>query len=188
MKKVIPFAHDLLEQTINPGDIAIDATCGNGHDTLVLSKLVGDKGTVFAFDIQNQAIERTKQLLDQASVQNVQLHMVDHQYAPDYISEEDYGRIGGAIFNLGYLPGSDKQTITTPESTIAAVDSIAALLKQGGLIAIVVYYGHQGGEREKQALLDYVSSLDQKKFSVLQYAFINQQNNPPFLLAVQKRK
>ncbi|SDM12173.1 Putative rRNA methylase [Sediminibacillus halophilus] len=186
LKKVIPYAHELLRETIQPGEVAVDATCGNGHDTTVLSKLVGDDGIVYAFDIQQQAIDRTMLLLEEQGIDNVHLLLADHQYAQAYIPKADHGRIGGAIFNLGYLPGSDKQTITTPESTVEAIRAISAILKPGGLIVIVVYHGHHGGEQEKQELLDYLTSLDQKEFSVLQYAFINQQNNPPFLLALQK--
>nr|WP_153465353.1 class I SAM-dependent methyltransferase [Sediminibacillus terrae] len=187
VKKVIPFAHDLLRETVKPGEIVVDATCGNGHDTAFLSKLVGDKGTVYALDIQQQAIDRTRLLLEQQRIFNVRLLLADHQYVKTYIPATSHGQIGGAIFNLGYLPGSDKQTITTPESTIGAIRALADIMKPGGLIAIVVYYGHQGGQLEKQELLDHLAGLDQKEFSVLQYAFINQQNNPPFLLALQKK-
>ncbi|SDK09216.1 tRNA (mnm(5)s(2)U34)-methyltransferase [Sediminibacillus albus] len=187
LQKVIPYAHQLLKEAIYSGDTVIDGTCGNGYDTLFLSNLVGESGTVYAIDIQQAAIENTTSLLKKHQISNTVLLLEDHQYIKRHIPEEASGTIGAAIFNLGYLPGSDKQTITTPESTISAIEAITEILRPGGVIAIVVYYGHKGGEIEKDALLNYAGSLDQKTFHVLKYEFINQKNDPPFLLAIEKR-
>ncbi|WP_449355604.1 tRNA (mnm(5)s(2)U34)-methyltransferase [Virgibacillus natechei] len=185
LKGILNVAHDLLEDSIEKGETTIDATCGNGNDTLFLSKVTGENGHVFAFDIQDQAIKTTNQLLKEYSRKNVTLIQDSHANISDYVAVEQ--QIGGAIFNLGYLPRSDKSIITRGESTITALNTILHHLKKYGLIVIVVYHGHAGGKQEKDALLKYVGSLEQKAFTVLQHGFINQQNDPPFILAIQKR-
>ncbi|QDP40926.1 class I SAM-dependent methyltransferase [Radiobacillus deserti] len=184
--KVIPFAHELLKQTVREGDIVIDATCGKGHDTLLLSQLVKEKGRVFAFDVQEDAIRQTNEQLKQYGVSNTTLILDSHEKINEYVPS-DY-LIGGAIFNLGYLPGSDKQTITQPESTVQAIQQIITRLKKHCLLVIVVYAGHPGGEEEKEAVLQFVQTLSQKEYAVLQYGFINQQNSPPFVLAIERIK
>lgn len=183
LKGILQFAHQLLEESVERGETVIDATCGNGNDTLFLSKTVGDDGHVFAFDIQEQALQETKALLTKHGKSNVSLIHDSHEHVEKYVHNE----IGGAIFNLGYLPRSDKRIITKPDTTIAAIDAILNRLKKNKLVVIVVYHGHEGGKEEKEAVLNYCMALDQKKFSVLQYRFINQVNHPPFLLAIQKK-
>lgn len=184
LKRVIPFAHQLIEQVIKPGDHVIDATCGNGHDTVMLSRAVGESGKVYAFDIQAEAIENTKNRLEKESLSNVELIHDSHNQISQYVDQQ----ITAAIFNLGYLPGSDKTVITKPSHTIDAIQQIITRLKQGGILVCVVYHGHPGGEEEKNALLDYFTEFDQQYFNVLRYGFINQKNNPPFILAVEKKK
>ena len=184
---IIKYSHHLLEKSISIGDKVIDATCGNGNDTLLLSNLVGNSGHVYAFDIQKQAIQNTKLLLQEHQRDNVSLIQDSHEKINQYIKLTEDEKIGGAVFNLGYLPRSDKKIITTGNSSIAAINAILPLLKKDGLIVLVVYHGHDGGKEEKEMILKSVIQLDQKKYSVLQYGFINQKNNPPFILAIQKR-
>ncbi|GGA76352.1 class I SAM-dependent methyltransferase [Ornithinibacillus halotolerans] len=187
MKSILKYSHHLLEEIITPGETVIDATCGNGNDTLFLSKLVGETGEVLAFDIQEQAIDNTDQLLVENHCTNVSLILDSHANIENYLTEDLRGKIGGAIFNLGYLPKSDKSIITRGESTIKAINTILHYLKKNGRIILVVYYGHEGGVEEKNSILKSVIALDQKQFNVLQYGFINQKNNPPFIIAIQKK-
>lgn len=186
MKGIIQYSHDLLSKSLAPGDLAIDATCGNGHDTVILSDLVGEKGKVLAFDIQEQAIKTTKEKIDQAGIENVRLIKDSHANLDQYIEEKVM--IGGAIFNLGYLPRSDKTIITKGDSTLTALETILKHLKIKGIATLVVYHGHEGGQEEKSLLLEYVRKLDQKYFQVLRYGYINQINNPPFVIAIKKIK
>ncbi|MEC5424878.1 class I SAM-dependent methyltransferase [Virgibacillus sp. C22-A2] len=186
LKGILNFAHYLLEESIQKDETVIDATCGNGNDTVFLSKIVGDNGHVLAFDVQDQAISTTKELLIKHSCTNVSLIKDSHGNITQYLSPTR-SVIGGAIFNLGYLPKSDKSIITKSESTIAAVNSILKQLKKDGLIVVVVYYGHSGGQEEKESLLKHVINLNQKEYNVMQYGFINQKNDPPFVLAIQKK-
>ncbi|GEN57667.1 putative rRNA methylase YtqB [Halolactibacillus alkaliphilus] len=187
MKRVIPYSHQLLKETIHPGDIVVDATMGNGHDTLLLSQLVGETGTVYAFDIQKQALKETEQRLFAHNQPQRQLILDSHANILNHLSPEHHHQITAAIFNLGYLPGSDKSIITTPDSTIEAVTHLITHLKIGGLIILVVYHGHPGGDEERDQLISSLASLDQKEFDVLRYGFINQKNHPPFILAIKKK-
>ncbi|GEN88658.1 class I SAM-dependent methyltransferase [Oceanobacillus sojae] len=182
---ILTYAHTLLRESLKEGDIAIDATCGNGHDTLFLSQTVGSAGKVYGFDIQEQAIQKTQEKLQENDCHNVSLIQDSHEKIPEYIKEDIFG---GAIFNLGYLPKSDKSIITKPHSTLAAIEAILEKLKTKGLIILVIYYGHSGGLEEKEAVLSYTSQLNQKEYQVLQYKFINQQNQAPFLIAIEKKK
>lgn len=187
LKGIIDYSHELLKTSITEGEVAIDATCGNGNDTLVLSQIVGDSGHVYAFDIQEQAIQNSKQLLAEHERNNVTLIHGNHAELEQYVPEKLKGKVGGAIFNLGYLPRSDKTIITKGETTIAAIESILSYLKKNGVIVIVIYHGHEGGQTEKEQVLAYAKNLDQKKHNVLMYRFINQKNNPPFIVAIQKK-
>ncbi|AEP01602.1 class I SAM-dependent methyltransferase [Weizmannia coagulans] len=188
MLPVLSFAHLLLEKAVKSGGFAIDATAGNGHDTVFLAKRVGEGGKVFAFDIQPEAVRRTKERLEKEGlVTRAELFCTGHEHASECIPAALHGKISGAVFNLGYLPDSDKTVITRPESTIAALEQIFSMLETGGIIAVVVYHGHEGGAYERDRLLDYVKQLDQKKAHVLRYEFLNQANHPPFLIAIEKR-
>jgi precorrin-6B methylase 2 len=184
LKNILKYTHELLEEVIIPGDLTVDATCGNGNDTLHLANLVGDSGKVIAFDIQEQAILTTKKRLKENNLENVTLVQESHEHIDSYVEESE--EISAAVFNLGYLPRSDKKIITKSASTIAAAGKVLERLKRNGLLLLVVYHGHEGGKEEKEALLEYVTQLNQKNYNVLRYQFINQKNNPPFLLAIQK--
>lgn len=188
LKNILSFSHQILRESLKEGDTAVDATAGRGNDTLFLSEIVGDTGKVLAFDIQTEAIQTTRSLLSNEKRTNVQLFHCDHSLMDEIIAGSGSEQIGGAIFNLGYLPGSRKDLITKPESTLPALSALLSRLKTNGIIVLVVYHGHPGGEAEKEALLDFCQKLDQKFFHVLHYNFINQRNNPPFILAIEKRE
>lgn len=187
MKGIIQYSHYLLEDTVLKGETVIDATCGNGNDTLFLSRLVGEQGQVLAFDIQKHAIKTTKMLLEKNKRNNVEYILDSHANVGNYLENKKIKNIGGAIFNLGYLPKSDKTIITKGETTIQAVNSLLSYIKRKGIIVLVIYHGHEGGKQEKELILKHVITLDQKDYNVLQYRFINQQNNPPFIIAIQKK-
>ncbi|MBA2175806.1 class I SAM-dependent methyltransferase [Halobacillus locisalis] len=186
--RILDYAHSLMEDSLTEGDIAVDGTCGNGHDTLFLANLVGETGHVYGFDIQPDAIANTKARLEEhdAYVQTSLIHD-SHANLSEHIHNDHHNQIQAGIFNLGYLPGSDKSVVTKPEETIASIESLLHQVKKGGLIVLVVYHGHPGGKEEKEAVLRYVESLDQKNVRALQYGFINQKNTPPFIIALEKQ-
>lgn len=185
MKHVVTFSHQLMQETLYEGDTVIDATCGNGNDTLFLSSQVGESGRVLAFDIQYEAVEATRRKVSEHKITNTRIFQHSHENVDQFLAENE--KIGGAVFNLGYLPGSDKTIITKGVTTVQAIETLLFFLRERGVIVLVIYHGHTGGREEKEAILHYVTLLDQKHFSVLQYGYINQRNDPPFIIAIEKR-
>lgn len=188
LERVLPFARRLLELAVNPGEIVVDATLGNGHDTVFLAQLVGENGTVYGFDIQEAAISSTTlRLEEQGLKERVVLFHKGHEHILSSIPQNQYGKICGAIFNLGYLPGGDKSIVTRSNTTISAVGQLLEIMATDGIIVLVIYHGHEEGAKERDDLIQYVKELDQNKVHVLQYQFINQINSPPFIIAIEKK-
>ncbi len=188
LPRILPFSKTLLQSALNHGDIAIDATVGNGYDTVFLAKQVGEFGRVYGFDIQPEAIANTRErLLNEQLLNRVVLFQRSHADLLKTLPPSVHGQIKAAVFNLGYLPGGDKRIVTKAESTIAAVEQLLAVMQAGGLIVIVIYHGHEEGKTERDALLAFAKQLDQNTASVLQYQFINQKNKPPFIIAIEKK-
>ncbi|MFY3792255.1 class I SAM-dependent methyltransferase [Ureibacillus sp. MALMAid1270] len=185
LQRVLQYAKYLLSESIEKGEIAVDATAGNGHDTLFLAELVGEDGHVYAFDIQQDAVDATIAQLKENGLEHRATVILDgHEHIEKYVTQQ----IAGAVFNLGYLPGADHSIITKSETTIRAIESLLNLLKINGLIVLVIYHGHEGGKEERDAVIDFVSQLPQKNYNVLRYEFINQKNDPPFIIALEKKK
>jgi hypothetical protein len=187
---VLSFVHRLLAQSIHDGDKVIDATLGSGVDALQLARLVGKRGRVYGFDIQQQALDQTSVRLanecpDAASL--VQLNLCSHAQMEDIIPAEEHGSIAAVTFNLGYLPGAESETITKEASTIPALEASLRLLRKGGIITIVLYTGHMGGAEEAEAVECWARQLSEDQFQVLRYQFVNRANHPPYVLAVEKR-
>jgi predicted methyltransferase len=150
MPRLTELAHEAVRARLGPGDVAIDATAGNGHDTHFLSDLVGPTGSVFAFDVQVEALARTATRLGGRG--NVTLRERDHAELRDSIPVEHHGRVGAVMFNLGYLPGGDHSLTTRTRSTVAGVAAALELLRPGGVLAVVAYTGHPGGAEEADAV------------------------------------
>ena len=178
MLRPLQMAHAFLAEVVTKEDVVVDATMGNGHDTLFLAQLAKQ---VYAFDIQQQAVEKTRQRLLEAGLDNAQLILAGHETLDQYTDH-----FKATIFNLGYLPSADKSVITRPDTTLEALEKVCRGLEKGGRAAIMIYYGHEGGEVEKDAVLDFVSQLPQQDFTVTLYKTINQINNPPFLVMIEK--
>ncbi len=187
LQRILPFAKQLLEASVNEGDYVIDATIGNGHDTVYLAKLIGKSGHVYGYDIQEAAIANTKKMLKIESLEDrVTLFHQGHQHIFQTVPKEKHGEIAGAIFNLGYLPGGDKAVVTIAETTIEAIEQLLAILKPEGLIVLVIYHGHKEGQIERDKVMNYVQAIDPSVAHVLKYQFINKNNHPPFIVAIEK--
>ncbi len=185
MYSVLDFAHHLTARALSAGAVAIDATVGNGHDTLHLASAVGPGGHVHGFDRQAIAIQRTRQRLATAGVaERVDLHEASHATMAATLPKTLRGEVSAVMFNLGYLPGADHAITTTPETTIDALEQALAFLQPGGVITVVLYTGHPGGSAEARAVMKWAAGLDQAAVQVLSYRFINQVNAPPELLAI----
>ncbi|WP_039043996.1 class I SAM-dependent methyltransferase [Sporosarcina sp. ZBG7A] len=182
MRRILPHSKQLLTEVISEGDIVVDATMGNGNDTVFLAQAVGPTGKVYAFDIQQQALDATKERLGNLYTQTeliLDSHSTIHKYVPQGIM--------AAVFNLGFLPNQrDHAVITHPETTVQALKETLTLLKPGGMITIAVYDGHPGGPEERDAVVGFVQQLDAKRYQVVRHEVVNQQNHPPFLLIIEK--
>lgn len=172
----------LIENYLAEGDIAIDATAGNGNDTLKLCRKVGKEGKVFAFDIQDKAIEETKKLIFESGFSNAEIIKDSHEFMDKYINE----KVKAVIFNLGYLPGGDHRVQTKGETTIEAIKKSLDLLCADGFIAIMIYYGKNSGTEEKLKVMEFLKELDHKKYTVTIHDFYNRPNNPPITAVITK--
>ena len=178
------WARELITDALAGGGVAIDATMGNGHDTLWLCELAGENGRVYAFDVQAQAVENTgKRLEDAGMASRATLFHAGHETMAEHISE----KADAIVFNLGWLPGAEKDVTTLTETTLRAVSAGAQLLAVSGIMTICIYPGHDEGAREKDALIEWASSLDPKIFDVMLKTYLNQPNKPPLMLAVRRR-
>ncbi len=174
-----------IEDVISNGDIVIDATMGNGYDTKYLAEKVGENGFVYSFDIQEEAIKSTNKRLEKANLlDRVKLILDGHENMENYVKEE----VSCVLFNLGYLPRADHNVITRPDTTLKAIKSSLKLLKPHGVVSIAIYTGHEGGMEEKNIVYEFVKELDQNEFNVLESKFVNQINNPPQLILIEKKK
>ena len=183
-------AHECVRRVVRPGDLVLDATAGNGHDTAFLAQLVGPDGHVLAFDVQSEALNSTRERLTQIGCQDqASLLHQGHEDLENVLGPwlERYGTIRAAMFNLGFLPGSDKHCTTQPETTLAACERLLAHLAPGGLLSIHVYTGHEGGRKEAQTLLDWTAELPWKDWQVRQTSQHNKPKNREHLLLVQRR-
>lgn len=183
---LLVLAREVLSQAIQESDICVDATTGNGHDTEYLAELVGGSGYVYGFDVQPAAILATSERLENAGVAaRVTLFQADHADFQTYLPSELKGRLGAVVFNLGYLPGSDKQIITRREATLAAATGLADWLRPQGVMVIVAYTGHEGGREEADAVKAWSDSLD-ASFEV-QHVVPATENSPPELFLMRRR-
>jgi predicted methyltransferase len=146
-------AHREITAVLREGDLAIDATAGNGHDTVFLATLVGAAGKVIAFDVQEQAIASTKERLAAAGLlERVALVHGSHGLIAEHAQS---GSAAAVMFNLGYLPGGDHAVITRTSDTLQALDAALVALKPGGILTIVCYPGHEGGDQESAAVVEW---------------------------------
>jgi len=182
-KNSLRISHEIIKKVAGQGDIVVDATAGNGNDTLFLAHLVGSEGIVYAFDIQEIAILNTKKKLEEAKVYDrVKLINDGHENIDKYINKN----VKAVMFNLGYLPKGDHSRATKGKTTIKAIEKCLEILQAEGVITIVIYYGGDSGFEEKDEILSYIRSIDSKKYSVLVHEFVNQMNCPPIAVCIER--
>ena len=180
---VTEIVHDFVRPHLLPGDTAFDGTAGNGHDTLFLAGCVGPTGRVLAWDIQPLAIERTVALLAKHGVTWVELTLRDHAEIEDLSSSP----FAAAMFNLGYLPASDRSVTTTADSSLRAVRAAAELLKPGGILTVLAYVGHPGGIGEAEAVEELLRGMPSGDFDFIEVAIPGGRSAPPRLFALERR-
>ena len=169
--------------------MAVDATLGNGHDALFLADAVGENGMVWAFDVQKNAHKAAKERFDRDAPEllpRVTFCLAGHETVLDALPPEAQGRVWGTTFNLGYLPGSDKEVVTTQETTLAALRNIAAITARGGVMSVHCYLGHAGGESEGAAVGAWLAALPWESWRVAEYSFVNKGWNKELLFLAER--
>ena len=163
-------AHHSIRHVLGPGDFAIDATAGNGHDTVFLANRVGPTGQVLALDIQPQAIQATRERLRASECEKqVKLIHCCHSLLHEHYLPTD-APLQVAMFNLGFLPGSiNKKIVTKPETTLAALSTCLDHLSQGGLISVMIYRCHNGGKAEVEAIADFLGGLPTERYQIKEH-------------------
>lgn len=168
---------------LREGDVAVDFTMGNGHDTEFLSKTVGENGHVYAFDVQKQAVDSTSANLKKAGCpENYTLILDSHHKVKEYVQCP----IRAGMFNLGYLPGSDKSITTMRVTTMPAIEAAIDLLDHGGVLLVAVYPGHAEGDAEGKMVLDYFATLDRHVICCTLIRILNSPTSP-FFIVVEKK-
>lgn len=177
-------AHREVAAVLRSGEVAVDATAGNGHDTLFLAERVGPSGRVLAFDIQPAAIEATRARLAAASLeQRVGLVLGSHEELAEHVAP---GGVAAVMFNLGYFPGGDHGVITRTDGTLRALAAARGALRAGGILTIVCYPGHPGGGEESAAVVGWAEALDPAGWEVAVFRRAATVKPAPFLVRVRK--
>lgn len=179
-------AQQVVREVLRPGDVVIDGTAGNGYDTLLLARLVGPTGHVFAFDVQAAAIARTASLLRGKGIANATLFQRNHADLADVIPLEHRGRIGAAMFHLGYLPGGDRSIATGAGSSVVAVQTALEWLRPGGLLTVTAYSGLAAGAEETSVIREWLGGLPASRFTTREYRVNRGRAFAPVLFVVRK--
>ena len=169
-KNISELAHNIVKAHCPNTNLAIDATLGNGYDTDFLSRIFRK---VYAFDIQSDVIDQNKA----KGLKNVEYILDSHENFIKYITSADC-----IMYNLGFLPGGDKSITTLTSSTISSMQMATNILNSNGIISIAIYEGHQEGRREKDAIMNFVSTLPKNKFGVMSHSVINRENAPSLII------
>ena len=181
---------DLLElhkyfilKHLKPGDVAVDFTMGNGHDTEFLSKTVGPEGFVYAFDIQEQALASTQEhLVKVGCPDNYQLILDSHSNVKKYVDVP----FKAGMFNLGWMPGGDHTITTMRATTLPAIETAISLLEHDGIITVAIYPGHEEGDLEGKMVEEYLSTLSKYRYCVTKIKIINSPTSPYFFIIESK--
>lgn len=189
----------MIRSQVKTGGVYVDATMGNGHDTLFLCEMAGECGKVFAFDIQKIALESTRKRLGERGFTEdisvvtdgsecrgrIALILDGHEHMDRYV---ETGSVDVVCFNFGYLPGGDHAVCTKKETDLKAIRTALHLLKKGGMLSLCIYSGKDTGFEEKEAILDFLKGLPSREYTVIVNSYHNRENNPPIPVFVWKEE
>ncbi|BCR36422.1 tRNA (mnm(5)s(2)U34)-methyltransferase [Mariniplasma anaerobium] len=178
--QLLDIAHVYMKHYITDQDIVIDMTMGNGYDTLFLA---GISKFVYAFDIQEIALEHTKKRMEESGLQNYKLILANHNNVLTHVKAFKY-----VVYNLGYLPNGNKEITTKKNTTVKSLTKVLKHLQDNGMVFMVVYKGHNEGYEESKAIHLFLSTLDQNQYKVLKTYLPYQENRPPYLLCIYKKE
>lgn len=177
-------AQNLLRAAIPQGSRVIDATAGNGYDTLFLAGCVGEDGSVLAFDIQQNALISARERLEDAGMAGRVTFIHDsHVRLANHAAPES---VAAVMFNLGYLPGEDHRLTTEAGETTAALDAAAGVMIPGGVLSVVCYPGHAAGAVEAEAVGDWMIARTSLKWRVARYGAVGTRRPAPYLFLALK--
>lgn len=179
----VSVAHKLIQEQVYRAEILVDVTAGKGNDTLYLAENSLATAKIYAFDIQELALRCTKEKLQEKGLERkVTLILDNHANVKQYILRG----VDVAIFNLGYLPGGNHELTTTIDTTMPAIEAMLQLLNVGGVVAITAYPGHESGKREYHYLIDFLSNLPVKNYTVSCWSMINHASTAPVVYLIEK--
>ncbi len=180
----LSMVHEFLRRHVHPGAFCIDATAGKGRDTALLCRLAGETGRVLAFDIQEDAVQQTRALLTQEGL-HAEVLLESHTEMARYAEDNSVDCI---VFNFGRLPGGDPHIFTKSDTSVAAIEASLRILRPGGVMAIALYYGGENGYEERDAVLQHLETLDDRRFSVLACHWSNRRSDPPMPIFIWKER
>lgn len=177
-------AQQMVGECLREGDVAIDATAGNGHDTEFLAGCVGASGRVLAFDVQEAALHSSGERLREAGLEDrVEFHLASHARMAEFA---EVGSVAAVMFNLGYLPGEDHSLATEAEETLRALDAACVVMGSGAVLSVVCYPGHPQGGEEATCVERWMNKRASNAWRVAKYALIGTKAAAPFLMIVRK--
>lgn len=177
-------AHQMLGELLREGDVVIDATAGNGHDTQFLAGGVGVSGRVLAFDVQEVALRSSRVRLREAGLEDrVEFHLASHARMAEFAV---VGSVAAVMFNLGYLPGEDHALATEADETLRALDAACVVMKSGAVLSVVCYPGHPQGGDEAACVERWMSDRAADAWRVAKYSMVGTKAPAPFLMIARK--
>lgn len=177
-------SHKFMAEHIKSGDFVIDATAGKGRDTCFLASLVGKNGRVLAFDIQEDAVIQTKTLVKEQGYEDIVTVILDSHSNMDNYADEN--SVSAIMFNFGWLPGGDHNIFSTPKTSIPAIEKGLKLLKSGGVMSLCIYHGKECGTYDRDAIMEYLKTVDNKRYTVVVADFYNRTGEIPIPVFIYK--
>ena len=183
---LLELAHKLVGDQLQPGSTVVDATLGNGHDALFLAGCVGSEGKLYGFDIQQEALDITHRRLNEAAINPSSYELIGQSHSE--MARHISSKVQAVMFNLGYLPGGNKEIVTHKHFTTEAISSALALLSAGGILTVMCYPGHPGGAEEADLVMSKLDALDAHDYLVTCYRRAQSSVSAPFLCVVRDAK
>jgi methylase of polypeptide subunit release factors len=177
MKPHLVYAHRYWGQIVRPADVVIDATVGNGHDTVALAQMLQGKGSLIGYDIQPQALENTKIRL--AKLPEEERRIVTLKLQSHVCFEEKEAKL--IVYNLGYLPGGDKRITTKGATTVESLQNALKILSDHGAISLTCYPGHKEGAEEQEVLLSFLKTLCSTQWQICTHQWFNRPRSPTLI-------
>ncbi|MDH8677324.1 class I SAM-dependent methyltransferase [Fusibacter bizertensis] len=184
IRQLTAFTKNIWSLYLVEGMQVLDATLGNGEDASFICEKIGKNGLLEGIDIQEEAVKQTRVKLEENGYQNYKLSVGNHKHIDTIYKERSFDLI---VYNLGYLPKSNKTCTTLLDSTAESIQKALKLIKLGGILSITSYRGHDEGVKEYQWLSLFMKQLDAKRYHVMKFEYMNQGDQTPALILVERK-